>query len=42
MFRYQNLTTNGKWLTDLVLNAAMVLGGLALLAWVVGTFTPAK
>jgi hypothetical protein len=29
MFRYQNLTTNSKWLTDLVLNAAIVLGGLA-------------
>jgi hypothetical protein len=42
MFRYQNLTTNGKWLTDLVFNAIMVLGGLALLGWIVGLFTPAK
>jgi hypothetical protein len=42
MLRYQNLATNGEWLTDLVLNAVIVLGGLALLAWVVGLFTPAK
>ena len=42
MFRLQYLTTNSKWLTDLVLNAVIVLGGLALFAWVVGLITPAK
>ncbi len=33
--RYKRLTYNGKWLSDLVTDGMIVLGGLALLAWLV-------
>ena len=42
MGQYLKLTDRGKSLVDALFNAVLVLGGLALLAWVVGLFTPAR